>query len=101
MRCKGRKRGVDGPRGGATGRALSSGFPESDNTTFGEGEGKTVTLAPGLSGIHKGLEIRRGGGNESKIVHEKKSGQGKKERGRREVEGGKELLQGGDKIGNV
>ena len=41
MRCKGRERGVDGPRGGATGRAVSTGFPESDNTAFGEGEGKT------------------------------------------------------------
>ena len=52
-------------------------------------------------GIHKGLEGRGGGGNESEIVHEKKNGQGKKEGGRREVEGGEELLQVGDKIGNV
>ena len=54
-----------------------------------------------MSGIHKRLEGRGGGGNESKIVHEKKNGQGKKEGGRREVEGGEELLQVGDKIGNV
>ena len=101
MRCKGRERGADGPRGGATGRALSTGFPESDHTAFGEGEGKTVTLTPGLSGIHKRLEGRGGGGNKSKIVHEKKNCQGKKEGGRREVEGWEELLQGGDKIGNV
>ena len=81
MRCKGRERGADGPRGGATGRTLSTGFPESDHTAFGEGEGKTVTLTPGLSGIHKRLEGRGGGGNKSKIVHEKKNGQGKKEGG--------------------
>ena len=101
MRCKGREGGVDGPRGGGPGRALSTGFPESDHTAFGEGEGKTVTLTPGLSGIHKRLEGRGGGGNESKIIHEKKNGQVKKKGGRREVEVWVELLQGGDKIGNV
>ena len=63
---------------------MTSVFPLAVNALGVFGDDQQDCRGIGLSGIHERLEGSGGGGNESKIIHEKKNGQSKKEGGRRE-----------------